>query len=181
MSHHHRTGQFDGTPSLEGAFANGATKCGAPGRIDVPDRPIRASDAEREAVATALKQHAAEGRLTMQEFEERLDKAYTATTYGDLQPLLADLPRLPGAGPSTDVPALPTDGRGARRGGRGLRSGFVFLIALCWAIWGISVATSSGHSLEGLWPLWLMLLGVLAFLRRRPRQFTSAARDHAAQ
>lgn len=50
---------------------------------------------------------------------------------------------------------------------------------VCWGIWGISVATSTGHSLQGLWPLWLMLLGGLAFLRRRPHPLSSAARDHA--
>jgi MYXO-CTERM domain-containing protein len=181
MSHRHRTGQFDRTASPGYAVVNGATKSEAQGLADGPGRLIRASDADRESVAAALRQHAAEGRLTMQEFEERLGNVYAATTYGDLQALLADLPRLPGAGPTTVVPVLPAELGGARRAGRGPRLGLVIFIALCWAIWGISVATSSGHSLEGLWPLWLMLLGGLAFLRRRPPRLTSVSRDHAAQ
>lgn len=54
--------------------------------------PMRASDAERERVAEALREAVAEGRLTMEEFEERLELAYTARTHADLEPLVRDLP-----------------------------------------------------------------------------------------
>ncbi|WP_449478131.1 DUF1707 SHOCT-like domain-containing protein [Streptomyces abikoensis] len=57
---------------------------------------MRASDAERERVAEALREAVAEGRLTMEEFEERLEAAYKAKTHGDLEPLVRDLPA-PGA------------------------------------------------------------------------------------
>ncbi|WKX70569.1 DUF1707 domain-containing protein [Streptomyces sp. XD-27] len=57
---------------------------------DLPD--LRASDAERERVADALRDAVAEGRLTMEEFEERLDAAYRARTHGELAPLVRDLP-----------------------------------------------------------------------------------------
>jgi hypothetical protein len=53
---------------------------------------LRASDADRERVAERLRTAAAEGRLTHLEFEERLARALRASTYGDLDPLVADLP-----------------------------------------------------------------------------------------
>ncbi len=58
---------------------------------------MRASDAERERIAEALREAVAEGRLTMEEFEERLEAAYKARTHGELEPLVRDLPA-PGGG-----------------------------------------------------------------------------------
>ena len=56
---------------------------------------IRASDADREAVAERLRHAAVEGRLEPDELEERLHAALRARTYGDLQSLLSDLPAKP--------------------------------------------------------------------------------------
>ncbi|MFF5333981.1 DUF1707 domain-containing protein [Streptomyces sp. NPDC013181] len=53
---------------------------------------MRASDAERERVAEILREALAEGRLEMEEFEQRLDGAYKARTHGELEPLVRDLP-----------------------------------------------------------------------------------------
>jgi hypothetical protein len=59
----------------------------------MPSNPrIRASDADRDRTAALLREHHAEGRLTAEEFNERLDQAYAAKTVGDLDQLLADLP-----------------------------------------------------------------------------------------
>ncbi|MER5742539.1 DUF1707 domain-containing protein [Streptomyces sp. NPDC002225] len=57
---------------------------------------MRASDAERERVAETLREAVAEGRLGMEEFDQRLEAAYTARTHGELEPLVRDLPA-PGA------------------------------------------------------------------------------------
>lgn len=57
---------------------------------EVPE--LRASDADRERVATALRDALAEGRLDVEEFEERLAAAYRARTYRELEPLIRDLP-----------------------------------------------------------------------------------------
>jgi Flp pilus assembly protein TadB len=54
---------------------------------------LRASDADRDAVAERLRQAAVEGRLEPWELEERLEIALRARTYGELDPLLRDLPR----------------------------------------------------------------------------------------
>src|SRR5690349_11657709 len=56
------------------------------------DPKIRASDADRDRTAAALREHLAAGRLTSEEFDERLDKTYAAKTLGELNDVLADLP-----------------------------------------------------------------------------------------
>jgi predicted anti-sigma-YlaC factor YlaD len=56
---------------------------------------LRASDADRDAVAERLRGAAVEGRLEPEELEERLHAALRARTYGDLLGLLADLPAKP--------------------------------------------------------------------------------------
>ncbi|MCX5204507.1 DUF1707 domain-containing protein [Streptomyces sp. NBC_00237] len=54
-------------------------------------RPLRASDADREAVVEQLREAAAEGRLDMEELDERLGLALTAKTVAELVPLTDDL------------------------------------------------------------------------------------------
>lgn len=53
---------------------------------------IRASDADRDAVVERLKRALSQGRLTMEEFDERVAAAYAAKTQGDLTVLTRDLP-----------------------------------------------------------------------------------------
>ena len=68
------------------------------------DAKTRASDADRDRTAAALREHLAAGRLTIQEFDQRLDQAYTAKTLGELDALMADLPGT-GPGQLPDAPA----------------------------------------------------------------------------
>ena len=56
---------------------------------------LRASDADRDAVAERLRQAAVEGRLDADELEQRLHTALRARTYGELDRLLRDLPAKP--------------------------------------------------------------------------------------
>ena len=63
---------------------------------------LRVSDADRHRVAELLREAAGEGRLDIEELEERLEAAYSAKTYGDLVPITADLPT--GARPHTVDP-----------------------------------------------------------------------------
>ena len=53
---------------------------------------MRASNADRERVAQILHNAMSEGRITVQELEERLDAVYTAKTLAELEPPVADLP-----------------------------------------------------------------------------------------
>ena len=68
---------------------------------------LRASDADRDAIAERLRQAAVEGRLEPHELEERLHTALRARTYAELDPLVGDLPRRT---PSRSRPAAPSAG-----------------------------------------------------------------------
>lgn len=56
------------------------------------DPEMRAGDADRERLVEQLREHHAAGRLTLDEFEERMGQAYAAKTYGELRTLTRDLP-----------------------------------------------------------------------------------------
>jgi hypothetical protein len=61
----------------------------------VPGDPrIRASDADRDRTTALLREHHAAGRLTAEEFNERMDAALNAKTLGELDELMADLPAI---------------------------------------------------------------------------------------
>src|ERR1700743_2292681 len=59
--------------------------------MNLNDR-IRISDSDRDRVATQLRDHYAEGRLTSEELAERVTAALNAKTAGDLRRLTTDLP-----------------------------------------------------------------------------------------
>lgn len=61
--------------------------------MDRPDpSALRISDEDRHQVAEVLRQAAGEGRIDLEELDERLEATYAAKTYGDLVPITADLP-----------------------------------------------------------------------------------------
>jgi hypothetical protein len=95
----------------------------------VPGDPrVRASDADRDRATALLREHHAAGRLTAEEFHERMDAALGAKTLGEIDELLADLPvidlyRLPHESMRrpADLPhqsLVPRDPRGTRRATR---------------------------------------------------------------
>jgi Domain of unknown function (DUF1707) len=64
---------------------------------------VRVGDADRDAVAAQLREHYADGRLTFDELNERLDQTFAAKTRADLTTVLRDLP--PTARPIAGVPS----------------------------------------------------------------------------
>ena len=62
---------------------------------------LRASDADRERAVDLLRAAFVEGRLTNDEYDERVAHAYASRTYGDLTRLIADLPAPPHQVPAT--------------------------------------------------------------------------------
>ncbi|GGT40631.1 hypothetical protein GCM10010207_45840 [Streptomyces atratus] len=93
---------------------------------------MRASDAERERVAETLREAVAEGRLEMEEFEQRLEATYRARTHGELEPIVRDLPAPGTAVAPVGAAPVPTGSavRWADRIGKPATSGGAF------AIWG---------------------------------------------
>jgi Domain of unknown function (DUF1707)/Domain of unknown function (DUF4190) len=63
---------------------------------------MRAATADRERAVDVLKAGFAEGRLTQEEYNDRMGRAYAARTYGELAALTADLPH--GAMPTWQPP-----------------------------------------------------------------------------
>lgn len=55
-------------------------------------RQLRAADSDREKISTLLREAAGEGRLSLDELDDRLARLYEARTYAELQELIADLP-----------------------------------------------------------------------------------------
>lgn len=80
---------------------------------------LRVGNAEREAAAASLREHYAHGRLTIEEFQQRLDAAFAAKTDLDLANVLSDLPHpasLSGAWPPPQ-PLASARGAGSSGGG----------------------------------------------------------------
>jgi hypothetical protein len=67
------------------------------------ERSLRASDADRDRVAEVLRAAAADGRLGLDELDERLERLYAAKTYGELVPVVEDLPDVPRLGSPLEV------------------------------------------------------------------------------
>lgn len=128
-------------------------------------RLIRASDQDRDRTARVLREHHAVGRLDAEEFNERLDKAFSAKTIGDLEALTGDLPAvdpyplptssLPRHQPSGDLPAASVLGAMSRGHGRfspawqaawGSWLGVAMLLIVIWALTGFGYP----------WPLWVI-------------------------
>ena len=136
------------------------------------DPGIRASDEDRGRIAAALGEHYAAGRLTLEEFQERLDKAYAATTLGELDDLMTDLPgrdlgRLPGAwlpsprgNPPLPQRPLPGPVQGpVGRSSPALRALVAISIGI-FVIWLLSGASGAP------WLFWVALAVGLVVLRR---------------
>jgi hypothetical protein len=82
---------------------------------------LRIADADREAAAAFLREHYAQGRLTLGEFNQRLDAVFAATTQRQLSALTRDLPRA--AAPPAPLPVTGTAG-GRERARREHQSGW---------------------------------------------------------
>jgi len=132
---------------------------------DLQPGDLRASDEERERVASTLREHAGHGRLEVAELEERLERAYSARTRSELVGLTRDLPAL------LSSPQAPAARSGQRRELRDHVIAFVLVNILLIGIWAASGA-------DYFWPIWPLLgwgIGVASHasetLRGRPLSF----------
>jgi hypothetical protein len=120
------------------------------------DQMLRAGDRDRDEVAEILREHYAQGRLTLEEFGERSATAVSAKTMGELGALTADLPTL----------AEPANAAWSPARMRLIAVAGVVTIAAV-----VGVVTYAGHSVPA-WPSWLVVLFAFRLLhgrRRTPR------------
>jgi hypothetical protein len=144
-----------------------------------PVETMRAADADRHQIAEQLKAALDEGRLSLQEYDERVRDAYAAQTYADLLTIVHDLPA-PGMS-SAEVSAR----RQAeiRRAARRMPMALMVLwtiygsiTAVNVVVWALVAVSASGHAYP--WPIWLLVPGAalgavtigVQSIRRRDRE-----------
>ncbi|RUP33273.1 MAG: DUF1707 domain-containing protein [Mycolicibacterium sp.] len=108
-----------------------------------PDTHIRVGDADRQTVSHRLSRAVAEGRLTLTEYDTRLQRLYRAETRGELADIVSDLPRSDERGElkpqrKQSIPAWVVI----------MWMPWVAVNLLCLAIW---LATGAGY----FWPFWV--------------------------
>ena len=107
------------------------------------------SDVDRARVAGELRDHYESGRLTLEEFQQRVDEAHAARTEAQLQHVLRQLP--PAKLPSVRL-------RDTRWRSLALQYALVNLIAIL--IWLFSGAHGD------FWPRWVLVVTLISFGRR---------------
>lgn len=133
---------------------------------------LRIGDAEREETLERLRSAHAEGRLDADEFYGRLDQAYGAKTYADLDALVLDLPAsglIPP--PARRSPPAPATGSTARLpapspppSAGGFRASLPLPLRAAWITWATAVminviiwvaVTASSGDAPHFWPIWV--------------------------
>ncbi len=139
---------------------------------------MRASDSDREKIAARLRDAHAEGRLSINEFQDRLDALYAAQTYGELEPLVRDIP----VARTHKTPAI-VQRPAAAAPLPGKRSGGQKAMGVLWTIWACAVSVNlviwvlvsvSNHNAEYFWPAWVAgpwgaVLLAITVMRRQMR------------
>jgi hypothetical protein len=106
---------------------------------------LRVSDADRERIAERLRLAAGEGRLSVDELEERLERAFGAVTARELEPLIADLHAPRARVGRRRLPARPDFGP------------YVGVSVMLIAVWAL---TGLGY----FWPIWPILGWGISFV-----------------
>jgi hypothetical protein len=149
---------------------------------------MRASDQDREEVVDLLRGAVGNGRLTMDEYVDRMWLAYQAVTYGDLVLLHADLP----AAGLASRPETAAATAAPRSGLAGAFGGLPAVLKVLWTIWLTAVSVNvvvwalvsvTSVHLVYPWPLWvagpygtvLLALSAPGAASRRSRERLAAA------
>ncbi|TWD79485.1 uncharacterized protein DUF1707 [Kribbella amoyensis] len=128
----------------------------------------RFTEADRDKIAGRLRDAFADGRLDQPEFTHRLDQLYSVQTYGELEPLVRDLPPVR----TYQTPAVVQDAKPApapgqfperqkknqpqQRGAHGLAGGFTGVVLINVVIWAVIGIANGGHW-PHFWPVWLLI------------------------
>ncbi|ADB35111.1 protein of unknown function DUF1707 [Kribbella flavida DSM 17836] len=128
----------------------------------------RFTEADRDKIAGRLRDAFADGRLDQPEFTARLDRLYGAQTYGELEPLVRDLPPVrtyqtpamvenvkpapePGTFPERKKPNQPQN-----KALQHLTGGFTGVVLLNVVIWFV-IGLGNGGDWPAFWPVWLLI------------------------
>ncbi|MBO0842193.1 MAG: DUF1707 domain-containing protein [Nocardioides sp.] len=136
------------------------------------NQPMRAADADRELVRTLLADAYADGRLTTEEYDDRVGRLLTSRTLGDLPELVSDLVHTttPAAAPVTTSSMTPATLREQgvahwRKEVQESVAAWVVPSLICTIIW---IATGAGY----FWPIFpIVFIGInplQTLLRREP-------------
>jgi hypothetical protein len=119
---------------------------------NVPSRQpdVRASDAERAQTIELLRRHHEAGRLTAEELAERTERVNAATTFGELDATMTNLPRLLPPLPPRTAPAQERTPRAARQTFYRVLFAYVVINLFLIGIWAFSGRGT-------FWPIWVML------------------------
>ena len=116
---------------------------------------LRVADEDRERAIVELREHMLAGRLTADEFEERLGSVYQAKTRADLDALRVDLPMSPAAiDHALAARRTHLRRRLAQEGGAAIG-----LWVMCVAVWAASGAQGS------FWPIWVIIATAIPLVR----------------
>jgi hypothetical protein len=126
----------------------------------------RFTEADRDKIAGRLRDAFADGRLDQSEFSSRLDRLYTVTTYGELEPLVRDLPpvrtyqtpaMVQNTTPTPDPGTFPERTRNKHPHGlRALAGGFGGIVIINVMIWAV-IGIANGGNWPAFWPVWLLI------------------------
>lgn len=127
---------------------------------------MRAADADREATAERLRTALAEGRLDLDEYDDRLQRAYGSKTYGELDELLTDLPGTAPAERSLPAPRATGESGVAARGqwSASARNAWLLEVWGPWlkvaliltSIWFVSQLAEGEFEVDDYWPIWVL-------------------------
>jgi Domain of unknown function (DUF1707) len=141
---------------------------------NIPGRQpnLRASDADRAQIIELLRRHHQDGRLTAEELAERIERVNAATTFGDLDAAMANLPRLlPPLAPLTETVQERTPGAVRQTFYRVLFAYVVINLFLLWYLgvqWPWSILADLGAAWVGTGHGVLRILGLRSPRRPEP-------------
>ena len=143
------------------------TPYGPPESKPAQKTPLRIGDAERDGAIAELGDHFAAGRLSTEEFEQRVDQAIKARFNDDLEPLFVDLPRT--AEPSLESKSNPRPD-----------AHLAWSPVLWFAPLLVVCAVVAAVILSAPWLVWMFLWVFLitGFFRRRMRYFGPSHRHY---
>jgi hypothetical protein len=131
---------------------------------------LRASDRDRQTAADRLRAAHDEGRLDFSEYDDRLARAYSSVTFGDLDKLFVDLPAASGGEVAHLLPSPVPASQGGRRvpAEPSVVAGLPAALKILWTVWAgvmvinltvwLLVSIGNGGT-DYFWPMWLLVPG----------------------